>query len=218
LSVDFQVVFPQQAIQLNSVRIVPGATPPLLDVVGADFRSVDQVLVNGLESPQVVILSRTRLLAQIPVSLNVAALSSVSVISRDLTISPKSLISFQIGQTPSKVSGILRLIQVFLKVLFTTAGTDIFAPRVGGSALKNLGHTFGDSQGGTIVSDMIIAVSTTQRQILAIQSRDPTIPRDERLLSAVVSNATYDRAESALIVGVSLTSQAGRSATANVMV
>ncbi len=218
MSVDFQVVFPQQAIQLNSVRVVPGASPATIDVIGQDFRSVDEVTINGLVSPQVVVLSKTRLLAAVPQGLAVTALSSVSVTSRDLTISPKSLIKFQVGPTPSKVSGILRLVQVFLKLLLTTPGRDIFAPRIGGNALKDLGQTFGEDQGGLIVGDMIIAVSTTQRQLLSIQARDPTIPRDERLLSAVVSNADYNVAESALIVGVTLTSQAGRSATANIMV
>jgi hypothetical protein len=217
MSVDFQVVFPQIAIQLNSARVLPGAVP-LLDVIGQDFRSVDQVLVNGIESPSVTILSKSRLLAQVPPNLDINTLSSVSVSSRSLTLSPKSLIAFRVGQTPSKVSGILRLIQIFLKLLLTTPGRDIFSPRIGGNALQDVGMTFGDDQSGVIVSDMIIAVSTTQRQLLAIQSRDPTIPRDERLLSAVVSNAAYDLAEGALMVGVTLTSQAGRSATANLMV
>jgi hypothetical protein len=218
LSVDFQVVFPQQSIQLNSVRVLPGAVPPMLDIIGADFRTVSEVFINEVQSPLVAVISKTRLLAQLPAILNITNLASVSVISRDLTISPKSLIAFQIGPVAAKVSGILRLMQIFLKVLLTKPGRDIFAPRIGGAALQDLGLTFGADQGGTIVSDMIIAVSTTQRQILAIQSRDPTIPRDERLLSAVVSNASYDQAEGALIVGVELTSQAGRSATANIMV
>jgi hypothetical protein len=218
LSVDFQVVFPQQAIQLNSVRILPGANPPMLDIIGLDFRSVSEVNINDIESPLVVVLSKTRLLAQVPLNLSLSLLSSVAVISRDLTISPKSLIAFQIGPQASKVSGILRLVQVFLKVLLTTAGSDIFAPRIGASALKNIGQTFGSDQGNVVVSDMIVAVSTAQRQILAIQSRDPTIPRDERLLSAVVSNASYNTAEGALVVGVELTSQAGKSATANILV
>jgi hypothetical protein len=190
----------------------------MLDVTGEDFRSVNEVLVNDIQSPLVVVLSKTRLLAQVPVGLDINLLSSVAVTSRDLTIGPRSLIKFQIGPTPAKVSGILRLVQIFLKVLITTPGRDIFAPRIGGAALKDLGETFGNDQSGNIVSDMIVAVGTAQRQILAIQSRDPTIPRDERLLSAVVSNAAYNTAEGALVVGVELTSQAGRSATANILV
>jgi hypothetical protein len=218
MSVDFQVCFPQQVVPLNSVRILPGLSPKSLDILGTDFRSVDQVLINELVSPDVVILSKTRLLAQVPTDLQNSALNSVSVISTKLTVSSRSTIKFRIGRTPSKVSGILRLVQIFLKVMLTTTGIDIFAPRIGGNALKNIGLTFGKNQGGAIVSDIIVAVSTTQKQIMAIQGRDPTIPRDERLLAANVKSASYNRQEAALIVSVELTSQAGRAATANIVV
>ena len=218
MSVDFQVVFPQTVVPLNSVRNLPGMSPRALDVVGQDFRSVDEVLINDLPSPDVVIVSKTRLLAQVPVQLVNATLTSVTVVSRQLTLSSRSLIKFRIGTTPSKVSGILRLVQVFLKILLTTTGTDIFAPRIGGNALRDIGLTFGKDQGGNVVSDFIVAVATTARQITAIQARDPSIPRDERLLAAKVLSANFNRAEAALVVSVELTSQAGRSATANVMV
>ena len=138
--------------------------------------------------------------------------------TRNLTVSARSVIKFQVGNVASKVSGILRLVQVFLKMLLTTPGQDIFAPRVGGNALKNIGQTFGKDQGGTIVSDIIVSVDTTRKQIIALQSRDPTIPRDERLLAATVTAAAYNQAEGALVVTLELTSQAGRSATANIMV
>lgn len=218
MAVDFQVVFPQQVVPLSAVRILPGVNPRSIDALGQDFRSVDEVLINDQPSPDVVIVSKTRLLAQVPDALRNETLTSVTVISNKLTITSKSLIKFRLGRTTSKVSGILRLTQVFLKILFTTTGTDIFSPRVGGSALRDIGLTFGKDQGGGIVSNFVIAVSNTQRQLQTIQARDPSIPRDERLLSAVVTKAGYNRAEAALIVSVELTSQAGRSATANVMV
>ena len=218
MAVDFQVVFPQQLVPLNGIKILAGMTPRTIDVTGQDFRSVDQVLINDIASPEVVILSQTRLLAQVPSGLQNVTLTSVSVVSRQLTVSSKSLIKFQIGPVASKVSGILRLMQVFLKLLLTTPGRDIFSPRVGGNALKNVGQSFGKDQGGDIIAAFTIAVDTTRRQILAVQSRDPSIPKDERLLAAAVTASAYSRAEGALIVSVELTSQAGRAATANLMV
>lgn len=218
MAVDFQVVFPQQVVHLNAVRILPGMVPRTVDLLSADFRSVDEVLINGLVSPDVVILSQTRLLAQVPDALVRDTITSVTVTSSKLTLTSRSLIKFRLGKTPSKVSGILRLVQIFLKILFTTTGTDIFSPRVGGNALKNIGVTFGAGAGGSIVSDFVVAVDTTQRQIQTIQARDPTIPRDERLLLARVTRAGYDRTEAALIVSLELTSQAGQAATANVMI
>lgn len=218
MAVDFQVVFPQQVVSLSSVRILPGVNPRSIDVIGTDFRSVDEVLINDMPSPDVVIVSKKRLLAQVPTALRNETLTSVTVITNELTATSKSVLRFRLGKTTSKVSGILRLVQIFLKILLTTTGTDIFSPRVGGSALRDIGLTFGKDQGGNVVSDFVIAVSNTQRQIQAIQARDPSIPQSERLLSAVVTRAGYNRAEAALVVSVEITSQAGRAATANLLV
>lgn len=217
--VDFQVVFPQELIQLTSVVLLQGVRPLTLDVTGLDFRSVDEVTINEIPSSSVIIVSKTRLLAQVPADLQASfILQTINVTSRKLTLSPRSQIRFRLGRTTSKVRGILRLVQLFLKILFTTPGTDIFSPRIGAAALKNIGKNFGPEQGGTIVSDFVVAVATTSRQIVAIQSRDPSVPRGERLLSAKVIAANFDNSLSALIVSVELTSQAGEVAQANVMV
>jgi len=218
LAVDFQIVFPQELVELASVRVLPGVAPRTLDVTGRDFSSIDEVLVNGIPSPDIVVLSLTRMLAQIPDALANETVTSVTVTSVRLAMTSRSLLRFRVGRTPSKVSGILRLMQVFLKILFTTPGSDIFARKTGGGALSRVGATFGRDEGGSIVSDFIVAVGSTQRQIRALQARDPSIPRDERLLTAKVLSAGYNRNEAALIVSVELTSQAGRAATANVMV
>lgn len=218
MSIDFQVCFPQEVINLSNVRVAPNVAVRTLDILGDDFSSVSQVLINQVASPSVVILSRTRLLAQVPTALLLQQISSVQVIANRLMLTSRSYITFQVGPQPSKVRGILRLVQLFLKIMFTTPGSDIFAPNTGAAALKNLGKTFGESQTGSIVSDFVVSVTTAQKQIIAVQSRDASIPRDERLLSAVVTKASFNQQSSALIVSVELTSQAGRSAVANVMV
>ncbi len=218
VSIDFQVVFPQQMIELSSITIMRGVTPPTLDVLGEDFRAVDEVRVNDIVAPNVVILTKKRMLIRVPELLQRSSITSVSVTSNSIFVSSKSMMKFRLGRTTSKVSGIMRLMQIFLKILFTTPGRDIFAPRIGAAALKNLGLTFGAEGGKQIVSDFVIAVATASRQIVAIQSRDPSIPFDERLLSAKVVAANYNRQEEALVVSVELLSQTGRSALANVAV
>lgn len=215
--VDFQVVFPQQVIQLTSVRVIAGP-PPAIVVLGKDFRYVDAVEINNLESPNVVVNSKTQLTAQLPEIVVGGVVESVMVTSRNLTVTPRSMIQFKIGNVASKVSGILRLVQIFLKILLTAPGTDIFSQPVGGDALRNLGRTFGKSQSGTIVSDFVVAVQTTSRQIISIQGRNPAVPRDERLLSASVLSASYSQQELGLFVSVKITSQAGQEALANILV
>ncbi len=215
MAIDLQTVEPQEVVHLNQVRVIPGP-PRSVAIVGDDFRSVDEVLINLVASPNVVILAKNRLIAQVPESAQQDRIHSVSVLSKKLTLSDKSQIRIRIGRTPGRVTGILRLMQLFLKVLFTTPGRDIFSPSLGGGALKNIGATFGASEGHGIVNDFVIAVDTTSRQIIAIQGRDSSIPRDERLLGAKVLSATFNRALGGIDVSVQITSQAGRDAVADV--
>lgn len=218
MSVDLQTVWPQEIVAVNKVRLSPyvSGVPRSLDITGADFRSIDEVLINGITSPDVAVLSKTRLVAQLPDVLQRSfGLTSVTVTSRKLTITPKSFLRFKIGITPGRVQGILRLVQVFTKLLFTTPGTDIFAQRSGGGALKNIGENFGADESGGIISSFIIAVTTTSRQLIAIQGRDPSLPTDEKLLAARVTSAGFNREEGAILASVEITSQAGRAATAN---
>ncbi len=218
MATDFQVVFPQEAIEITSVRLLPGVTPKTLEIMGKDFRSVDEVRINESTSPSVIVLSKTKLLAQVPTTLGSSTVQSVDVTSRQLTVTKKSLLRLRIGRTPSKVKGILRLLQLYLMILLKEPGTDIFSQNTGGDALKNVGRTFGRGQGGNIVSDFVLSNTIAVRQIIAIQGRDPSIPRDERLLSARVLAAHYSQRETALIVSVEINSQAGHAATANIMV
>jgi hypothetical protein len=215
VAIDLQTIEPQEVVHLNQVRVTPGP-PRTVAILGDDFRAVDEVLINGVASPDFVVVSKTQLLAQVPESATLERINSVQVLSKKLTLSDRSQLRIRIGRTPGRVTGILRLMQLFLKILFTTPGRDIFSPRIGGGALKNVGATFGSSEGNDIVNDFVIAVDTTSRQIIAIQGRDSSIPRDERLLGAKVLSAAFNRDVGGIDVSVQITTQAGREATANV--
>lgn len=212
--IDFQVVIPTEVVRLNQIRVVPGLAIRTLDVMGEDFRSVDEVLINEIPSPDIVVLSRTRLLAQVPKTLTQSTLTSVTVLSQRLMLTKRSFIRFRIGPTPSKVRGILRLVQLFLKILFTTPGTDIFSPKIGGGGLRAIGHNFGKDEGGDIASSFVISVDQTARQIIQIQGRNPSIPPEERLLSAIVRSVGFNKNETALVASVEILSQTGKPALA----
>ena len=214
MAIDFQVVTPQEAVILSNVRVVPFPVRTV-DVTGADFRAVDEVLINRIASPDFVVLTKNRLLAQVPDGALDQPILTVTVLSRRLTVSPRSILRFRISKTPGKVSGIFRLLQLFLKILFTTPGSDIFNRELGGGALKSIGQTFGLGEGGDIVNNLVIAIDTTAKQIVSIQSRNSALPLDEKLLSAQILRAGFNKEEGAVDIAVEITSQAGRSATAN---
>lgn len=216
MAVDFQVVYPQESIKLTEVRLISPGGLYALRVTGSDFRAVDEVIINELPSPDVIVANKTTLVAQLPeVYQSVPEVRSVMVLSKRFTLSSRSLVRFRIGKSPGKVRGIQRLIQLFLKILFTTPKSDIFVPDAGGGVLKKVGATFGQDEGQNIITDFVISVNRTQRQLIAMQSRDQRSPRDERLLSATVIGADYDKLQSAFYITVEIVSQAGRSAIAN---
>jgi hypothetical protein len=216
MAVDFQVVFPQESIKLNNVRYTRVGGIHAIRVSGEDFRAVDEVVINDVPSPDVIVLNPRELVAQLPEMMQRAPdVHSVSVLSNRFTVSPRSLIRFRIGSRPGKVRGILRLVQLFTKLLFTTPGSDIFNKSAGGGILSKVGATFGKNEGNNLVTDFVVAVTRTQRQMIAMQGRDMRAPRDERLLSATVTGTQYDKLQQALYFTVELTSQAGRSAVTN---
>lgn len=214
MSVDFQVCFPQETVKVNKVRTVPGLAIRTLDISGDDFLAVEDVLMNQVSAPSFIVLGKNRLLAEVPQVLASSTITSVMVLSRKLLISPRSYIRFTIGRTPSKTRGILKLLQLFLKLLLTTPGTDIFAPKSGGGALSHLGQSISTDEGTDIIADFIVSVDSTARQIVQIQGRSQATPPDERLLSAKVLSAGFNKNETAVIVSIELTSQAGTSAVA----
>lgn len=218
MPVDFQIAFPQETVKVSLVRPVPGLPVRTLDVFGDDFRSADEVLMNEVPSPSFVIVAKNRLLAEVPAALKDSTISSISVLSRRLTITPRSYIRFRIGRTPSKVRGILRLLQAFMRLLFQTPGTDIFSPKLGGGALVHIGQSVSVENGTDLVGDFIVSVDNTTRQLIQIQGRDQSIPPDERLLTTRVLSAGFNKNETAIITSIEVVSQAGRSAVARLEV
>lgn len=216
MAVDFQTVLPQESIQLTRIRLTQLAGLKAIDVQGNDFRAVDEVQINEIPSPDVMVVSRTRLIAQLPASLQTTPdIQSVVVLANTLTLNQRSLLRFRIGDTPGRVVGILRLLQLFVKILFSNPGTDIFSPNTGGGALRNVGATFGSDEGDGIKADFTIAVDRTARHIISTQSRNGRIPRDERLLRATVLGATFSRATGSLFMQVEVVAQDGKAARAN---
>lgn len=214
--IDFQVVVPQELVKVSQVTAVPGLPVRTLNVHGDDFRSVEEVLLNEVPSPSFVVVSKTQLLVQVPDSLSNDTITSISVLSTKLVITQRSFMRFRIGHTANKTRGILRLMQLFLKVLFTTPGSDIFSPQSGGGALIHLGKSV--DAGSDLAGGLVVSVDTTTRQIIQMQGRNQAIPPDERLLSASVLSAGFNKNETALIASVQLTSMAGRSAIARLEV
>jgi hypothetical protein len=212
---DLQFIQFQDALSVLGVDEIPDLVPRSLEILGKDFRNATEVLINEATSPSFIIASKSKILAEVPDSEKRRTINTVSILSSDFTATVQSRIRFSIGADPKKATGLRAMMQTFLKVLFTTTGTDAFATRIGGSGLKNIGRSFNVGQSSTIVSDFSIAVRRAEQQIKAIQSRQTRLPDDEKLASAKLLNAKFDVTLTALLARVELIAQSGKLAYAN---
>lgn len=212
MAFDLQFVQPRQLISVTQVMPL---TEEVIRIIGSDFRSVDHVLLNGTPAPALFLESPTSLQAKLPAGLSTTTLASVEVMSRDLSLTETSRLSFALTALPSRATGVLRLVQMFLRILLSTPGSDAFDPSLGGGALRNLGQNFGSDQSGALVSDMVVAVDRTRKQIVNIQARSARLPPDEKLLDAKVTSTRFDSTTLALYVVIQLTAHSGRLAFAN---
>ena len=218
MAIDLQVIYPQNSIPLTKVRVLSGYTPPAVMVEGDDFRAVDEVWINENPAPNWTVLNPQLLVAQIPTMQVGRSINTLEVLSNRMTIGPESMLRFRIVRGGGRVNGIMRLVQLFVKVLLTTPGTDIFSPQSGGGLLTKVGQQVSLHDGGKeVIGDLVLCCAAATKQIIATQAQDPSIPPVERLLATSVENAVFDRAGLGVRANIQVVSHSGVRGYANMM-
>ena len=212
MSVQLEVVRFRDLIEVLSIpRFVPGVTPPALEIKGEDFRSVERVLINDQSAPEFIIANKKTIYVQIPGAIK--RIKTIEVLSSKFTRSTSSSkLSYEIGPKTRKVEGILKLMQLFIKLLLQTPGSDIFNPERGGGLLALVG-AMGTGRGiDTIIGSVSRAVQTTVSQMRTSQINVPGLPLSEQLLSAEVTDFDIFERQMEARVKVLLVSMAGKEA------
>ena len=197
-------------LKVNTVRYAPGVTPRSIIVQGQDFRNVERVLINGTPAPEFIVYSNTELVAQVPELYRNTVISDVSVLSSQLTLTERSLVTFTFGTRPKKVFGVLRLMQTFLRILLRTPGSNAFHRRSGGGLLSRVGTNISSSA----AADIAVSVNTTKTYLIGIQTAERNIPPNERLLNAEISSVNVDERNTAISVTITLTNHSGQRTAA----
>jgi hypothetical protein len=213
---DIQVTYLRDIVNVLSVTNVVGSDPRTLDVRGPDFSSVVKVEVNEIEAPSYVVMSKTRLLVQVPDSMQNELIRSVNVLSSRMTATDRSQVYFELTDRPQKVTGIQKLVQTFLLFLMRTPGSDAWAPNTGGGVQRLVGSNFSKNATGGITAAFTLAVSRVRTQIISRQARDSRLNTDEKLAAANVLSAIFSAQQTALLARVELISQSGKRAIVGV--
>lgn len=190
-------------------------TPRSLLVEGERFLEATHVVINDIQAPEFIVVSDSKLMAQVPASEVNNILRKLVVLAEKPSPSRKSIFSFEVGTTFSVIQGIERMVQLFIKVLFQTPGSDRFDPSTGGGLMTLVGKTTSRGTGKSLQAQSLAMVNRARDQVIAIQAKNTRIPADERLLSAQVEQAGFDQNTTTLFLRVLLTALSGKQATAN---
>ncbi len=198
---------------LNRVREERGVSPRSLRIEGEDFRSVETVMINGLTSPEFIAVNNRTIIAEVPEVLRSSTITEVTVLSQNLTLTERSLIELTFGERPKRVSGLVRLIQNFVRILLRTPGSNLFSKRSGGGLLRRVGSNITSQS----AADVQVAVNLTKQYIISVQTPVREIPPSERLLEAEITSIVPDPGNTALFVTIVLTSHSGQRAGATLV-
>ncbi len=198
---------------LTTVSEERGVSPRSLRIIGEDFRSVESVLMNSLASPEFITVDKRTIIAEVPEVLRTSTITEVTVLSQNLTLTERSLVELTFGTRPSRVRGIRRLVQNFLRILLRPRGSNLFHKRSGGGLLRRVGNNITKQS----AADVQVAVDLTKQYIISVQTPVREIPPTERLLNAEITSITPDPANTSLFVTILLTTHSGDRAGATLV-
>lgn len=202
---DLRVVYIQDVLKLRETRALSDSE---LEIRGKDLASAASVWMNRQPSPSFSVISDTRLRAEIPPSQLENDIQEISVLSTNFTASDRSVITMQVGTKSQHVSGLLRLIQRFIMLLLRNPGSDILDPSSGGGLGRLVaGYIQGSME--LTASDVALAVTRTERQLLRKQARNPYLLDSERLATATLLGMRYSHAQGSASARIELSSQSG---------
>lgn len=195
-------------------RFVPELGFPAIEVVGEDFSSVERIYINEVSAPEFIVVNKHKMYVQLPEAA-LSSISSIEVVSSNFTrLGAGSKVSYELGNKTKTVSGLLKLVQLFIKWMLQSPNSDIFNPERGGGLQELVGKLDSDKQLNVVLASVSRSVQNTVAQIRAAQARVLGLQLSERLLSAEVTDFVIFKEQMEAQVKVSIQSAVGQQAVA----
>lgn len=206
---DLQTVEALAIVPIDQVQVIPESVPTSLRIVGGPFVALDAVLINSVASPSFVQINDRELWAQVPEGMEGTSVT-VAVLSQNLLNADHVQLRFRLGKQTRKVSGLARLVQMFVRILLMAPGSNLLNPALGGGLLRTLRSSYNPNQLQGLQTEAYLAVQRAAEQLLTLQAREVRTPREERLLSAKILGCGVSRATGELGLDLELLSQTGK--------
>jgi len=215
MAVDYRVVEFRSTTPVSKAGVY-SSSPYTLDIQGQNFRDVASVQINQVPSPEFIVLSKTRLLAQVPTRVLGSEIRSITVYRADGDEAyADSVILFKAGHGGMAAEGRVRMVQSYLKRLFTTRGSDIFRPQDGGDLLVLLGST---QRPGLLKAAAATSVNEAATQEIRAQAQKTRLSTSERMRSVSLLSADFRPRTGTLALRIRLTAADGTTTDAAINV
>ncbi len=195
---------------------VPGFQGEAIEITGQDLSNADRVIINEVDSPEFVIMNKSLIIAQLPETAK-KRVATIEVVSSKFTQTEEaSAIAFELGNKTRTVTGILRLVQLFMKWMLQTPGSDIFNPSRGGGLQRYAGRLVSSKRMEPLMAAITKSVSTTTAQIRSAQLGIPGLSLDEKLLSAEMTTMQFYEKQMEARIKVRIRAVSGRNALSSI--
>lgn len=172
-------------VPLTSVRAGTYNGVPVLDIQVPTTEGVSGVVMAGRDTPFVV-LSATRLLAEVPQALAGSRLERLEVRSSRPAAGQTMQVTLRLGAGAATVSGTQRAIQSLTKCLLTAKGSCLWLADYG----TRLSSLIGRPAGLQLTAAASLAVQDAVAQLRKYQA--PGSPLSEQILDATVEGASVE--------------------------
>jgi len=215
---DYPLLAVSQVANVTSIDFFGGGSRGIvsLDLRGRGFSSTNSVLINGFRSPTFVVISDSRILADLPTRVQGEPIRTLVVLkSAEASGDRGSVLSFEAVSEASEIPDSTFLVQKVLKFLFTNVGSDIFLPQSGGNLLSLLGTN--ETAEGSLAAYAKLYVSEAVNSLIATQAESSS-PRSQKVQSVEVLSASYSRQDTSLDIRLAITSLEGQRVVAGLSV
>jgi len=190
-------------------------TTSFIRAKGDDFSTTKFVVVNGQTTTDFA-LSGSSILIYPPEGIATNEVTFIAVIAESSDYDDHTLMKLGFGYDVREVSGVDRLVQLFVFVLLKSPGSYILDKYSGGGLMEIMRKGAG-TQPDKVLPDVIAAIRKTESDIKAMQAGLKP-PASELLLSVEILNTSIRSSDSSISVFVQLVTLDGSLKAFNISI
>jgi hypothetical protein len=212
---DFGVVSARTILRITSMSPIRNFLPPSIVVTGDRLDATSEVYFNGVQVPEFVVSSSTRLIVRIPPSQVGKALKSLQAFASIPISQSRASLTMEIARPVRSIQGVDRLVQSWLLIFLTTPGSDAFNPQSGGGGRAIVGRVT-ERNGSSVAADLALSIERTKSELTKLQARARNVPLSEKLLSSDLESLDFDRGTGTTFASVSIVNMLGDRAQVSI--